>query len=377
MDKKKHWTERPITKWIANLITLVVVGFMAFFVWKRVFAQPRVEQDTIASVTQLPSEVNPTKENVEKVIPETQTNDLTLATINIDSQSDGFDINRIIEFHTSIPSRPRVDVITYTVQKGDTLFGIADGYGIKPETLLWGNFEVLKDNPHLLSPDQVLNVLPVNGVYYQWKDGDTFDSIAVEFKTTTELIEEYPGNRFDAIDINNGTQQVKSGTWVIIPEGKRPIKDWGPPAISRSNPAAARYYGEGSCGSVYEGAIGTGYFIWPTAYHGISGYGYSAIHPAIDIGGSEGNAIVAMDSGVVVFAGWSNFGYGNMIVIDHGNGFQTAYAHLSAVAVTCGQSVFQSSYIGAMGTTGNSTGPHLHLEVSYNGAKPNPLEFLP
>ena len=127
---------------------------------------------------------------------------------------------------------------------------------------------------------------------------------------------------------------------------------------------------------MYEGAIGTGTFVWPTVVRSLSGYGYSGIHQAIDIGGATGNAIFAADSGVVVYSGWSDYGYGYLIVVDHGNGFQTAYAHLSTVAVSCGQSVFQGGYIGAMGSTGNSSGPHLHFELIYNGTKPNPLNYL-
>jgi murein DD-endopeptidase MepM/ murein hydrolase activator NlpD len=99
------------------------------------------------------------------------------------------------------------------------------------------------------------------------------------------------------------------------------------------------------------------------------------VHAAIDIGGSEGNAIYASDHGVVVYAGWSNWGYGYLIVIDHGTGWQTAYAHLSGVGVTCGQSVFQGTVIGALGNTGNSSGAHLHFEMVFNGVKVNPLNF--
>ena len=80
---------------------------------------------------------------------------------------------------------------------------------------------------------------------------------------------------------------------------------------------------------------------------------------------------------VVVYAGWNNWGYGNMVVINHGNGWQTLYAHLSAIYVSCGQSVWQTNIIGAIGTTGNSSGPHLHFEMMYNGAKVNPHNYLP
>jgi murein DD-endopeptidase MepM/ murein hydrolase activator NlpD len=286
-------------------------------------------------------------------------------------------VSRKLQMDTEIPNRPRVDVITYTVESGDNLFSIADQYGLKAETILWGNFETLQDNPNMLSTGQVLNILPTDGTYYEWNSGDNLANVAAFFKVAPEAILNFSGNNIDLTTTDMANPGIEPGTWVIIPGGKRPLKDWGPPAISRSNPASARYYGDGYCGEVYEGAIGTGTFVWPTSSHSISGYGYSGIHPAIDIGGAVGNAVVAADSGVVVFSGWSNYGYGYMVVIDHGTGWQTAYAHLSAVAVGCGQSVFQGGYIGAVGSTGNSSGPHLHFETVYNGAKPNPLDYLP
>jgi murein DD-endopeptidase MepM/ murein hydrolase activator NlpD len=286
-------------------------------------------------------------------------------------------ITRKTELKTIIPSRPRSEVITYTVQTGDTLFSIADNFNLKPETLLWGNFDVLNDNPHFLKPKQVLNVLPVNGTYYQWKEGDTLAGVAGFFAVEPDAIINYPGNLIDLTQIGQNGGVLEPGTWVIVPGGKRAIKDWGPPAITRQNPASARYYGEGACGNIYEGAYGTGTFVWPTTDHGISGYAYDpGVHPAIDIAGQEGNPIYATDSGVVVYAGWSDYGYGYLIVIDHGNGWQSAYAHLSAVAVSCGQSVYQGGYIGALGSTGNSSGPHLHFELVINGVKVNPLDYL-
>jgi murein DD-endopeptidase MepM/ murein hydrolase activator NlpD len=287
-------------------------------------------------------------------------------------------IPRTSELHTTIPARPRVDVITYTVEPGDTLFSIADTFGLKPETLLWGNFDTLEDNPHLLRPEQVLNILPINGTYYQWAEGDSLQKVADFFSADPQAILGYPGNRFDLTEVSVASASIEPGTWIIVPDGKRAIKDWGPPAISRTNPAAARYYGPGYCGTIYEGAIGTSTFVWPAGAHTISGYNYNpGVHPAIDIAGGEGSPAYATDSGVVVYAGWSNYGYGNLIVIDHGNGWQSAYAHLSAYSVTCGQSVFQGGLIGAIGNTGNSYGSHLHFELVYGGAKLNPLDFLP
>jgi murein DD-endopeptidase MepM/ murein hydrolase activator NlpD len=271
-----------------------------------------------------------------------------------------------------------VDVTTYIVQPGDNLFAIADLYNLKPETILWGNYDVLRDNPQFLKPDQELVILPVDGTYYQWVQGDSLEAVAEFFNVDVTAILEYPGNRFDALEGDAGDLGLASGDWVIVPGGTRELKDWGPPPITRDNPASAAYYGSGSCGAIYEGAIGIGTFIWPTVSRTISGYDYNpGIHPAIDIAGPEGNSVYATDSGVVVYAGWSEYGYGNLIVLDHGNGWQSAYAHLSVVGVFCGQSVAQGTTIGAVGNTGNSTGPHLHFELrSEIYGKVNPWDFL-
>jgi murein DD-endopeptidase MepM/ murein hydrolase activator NlpD len=290
-----------------------------------------------------------------------------------------FGIPRYALLHTTIPTRPRVDVITYTVQVGDSVFGIAEKFGLRPETILWGNYDVLQDNPHVLRPDQVLNILPVDGTYHEWRAGENFRKVAEFYGVDPQVIVEWPGNRLDPFEFNIDDPQLEPGTMLIIPGGSRPLRDWGPPPIVRTNPAIASTYGPGFCGAIYEGAVGTGTFVWPTPLHYLSGYDYSpTIHPAIDIAGDYGHAIYATDNGVVVYAGWSNYGYGNLIVIDHGNGWQSLYAHLDSVQVGCGMSVFQGSIIGTMGSTGQSTGPHLHFELRHEQwGKVNPWNFLP
>ena len=287
-------------------------------------------------------------------------------------------IPRLALLDTTIPERPRIDVTAYIVQPGDNLFVIAEKYGLRPETVLWGNYEVLRDNPQFLRPNQELTILPTDGVYYQWTEGDNLQTIAKFFRVEPEVILNYPGNRLTPDLMNPAPTEIAVGTWLIIPGGKRELKDWGPPAITRKNPAAAAYYGAGYCGKVYEGSIGTGAFIWPTVAKYLSGYDYSpSLHPGIDIAGAEGNAVFATDSGVVVYAGWSQYGYGYLIVLDHGNGWQSAYAHLSAVNVGCGESVVQGRVIGAVGNTGNSTGAHLHFELrSEIYGKVNPWDFV-
>jgi murein DD-endopeptidase MepM/ murein hydrolase activator NlpD len=270
-----------------------------------------------------------------------------------------------------------VDVITYTVQAGDTVFGIAETFGLRPETIFWGNQEVLGDDPHRLFPDQVLNILPVDGVYHQWSAGEDLSRVAEFYGVEANDIVEWAGNRLDIADPNLAGTELAAGTWLIIPGGEREFVDFGPPRISRSNPAVARTFGPGHCGEVYDGAVGAGVFIWPTTEHWISGYGFSPAtnHSGIDIAGQLGNPVWAADAGVVVYAGWSYVGYGNLVVIDHGE-WQTVYAHLDSTYVTCGMSVFQGATIGAVGSTGNSSGPHLHFELMYQSAKVNPLDYI-
>ncbi len=286
-------------------------------------------------------------------------------------------IPRLAELHTLIPSRPRVQVITYTVQSGDTVFGIAESYGLRPETIFWGNQETLGDNPHNLRAGQALNILPTDGTYHKWSVGESFVRVADFYGVDPQAIVEWPGNPLDAYTFNAASPEIDPGTWLIVPGGERQFIDWGPPRITRDNPAVASTYGPGHCGTVTAGAVGSGVFVWPTTEKHLSGYDYSPAsnHWGIDIAGSTGNAIYAADSGVVVYSGWSNYGYGYLIVIDHG-AWQSLYAHLSAINVFCGQSVFQGSAIGGLGSTGNSSGPHLHFELMYGTAKVNPWNYL-
>ncbi|MCI0519062.1 MAG: M23 family metallopeptidase [Chloroflexi bacterium] len=289
-------------------------------------------------------------------------------------------VSRDALLHTTLPNRPRMEVSRYTVVKGDTIFGIAEKFGLKPETLLWANQYTLGDNPHNLRPDQELNILPVDGAYYQWQPGDGLNGVAKFFEVKPEDIVAFIGNNLNPETIGDFARpNIEPGTWLVIPGGRREFVSWSAPAISRDNPGVARVLGPGACSAVSDGAVGVGLFIWPANNHFLSGFDYApnANHPGIDIDGNTGDAVYAIDNGVVVYAGWNNWGYGNMVVINHGNGWQSLYAHLSAYNVSCGQSVYQTNVIGAIGSTGNSTGSHLHFEMMYNGAKVNPWDYLP
>jgi murein DD-endopeptidase MepM/ murein hydrolase activator NlpD len=296
------------------------------------------------------------------------------------AKGNGEGIVRTAKLHTDVPSRPRQDVLKYTVEAGDTLFGIAEKFGLKPETILWANQPVLGDNPHSLRPGQELNILPVDGAYHRWSAGDGLNGVSKFFGVKPEDIINYPGNHLDKDNIGDYARpNIEAGTWLVIPGGRREFVNWSAPEIPRDNPGVAKVLGPGACGSVANGAIGAGVFIWPANNHFLSGFDYNpnTNHAGIDVDGETGDPVYAVDNGVVVYAGWNNWGYGNVVVVNHGNGWQTLYAHLNALYVDCGQSVYQTNIIGAIGNTGNSAGSHLHFEMMYNGTKVNPHNYLP
>lgn len=292
-----------------------------------------------------------------------------------------YGITRLALLHTDLPAKPRTEVMTYTVETGDTIFGIAEKFNLNPETILWGNYYILVDDPHNLQPGQELNILPLNGTYHKWSAGEGLNGVAKGYNVTADVIVNYEGNHLDPAVIGDYAKpNIEPGTMLIVPGGTRAFVTWSAPRISRDNPGVAKVLGPGSCGTVMDGAVGTGAFIWPADSHYLSGFDYSPStnHSGIDIAGRTGNPIYASDSGVIVYAGWNNWGYGYVVVIDHGYGWQTLYAHMSSIGVGCGQSVYQGGVIGAIGSTGNSTGAHLHFELLHESyGKVNPWDFLP
>lgn len=249
---------------------------------------------------------------------------------------------------------PRREITTYTVQTGDTLYGIAEKFGISADTIMWASGR-LEDHPDLLKIGQVLTILPVDGIYHTVVAGDTLESIAQQYKAEVSAIIECEYNNLES------PYNLSLGQKLIVPGGKKPY-----------NPRVVHVYS----GPVPQGASkGTGSLAWPTS--GTVTQGFKPMHMAIDIGAPTGTPVVAADSGYVVTAGWSEYGYGRYVVIDHGNGLQTLYAHLHTILVQLGQSVAKGERIGSVGSTGRATGPHLHFEVRYNGVQRNPYGYLP
>src|SRR5215211_1256729 len=279
-------------------------------------------------------------------------------------------IDREIKIKTNVPAdKPRYKVTEYRVVRGDSIFAIAESYKLKPETVLWANYDVLQDDPHSLAPGMVLKIPPADGIYYQWKGNDTLESVAIEFKASVDDILNFPGN-----DIDLAQPEIESGSWVMVPGGKREFVQWLVPTVAKGASGTSST-NQSVCSG---GAVGGGGFVWPADAHTLSGNDYWPGHLGIDIAAGQGAPVYAADSGVVTMAtGGYNYGYGNVIQIDHGNGYSTVYAHLSSIGVGVCESVGAGQWIGASGNTGNSQGAHLHFEVRQGGGFINPWFVLP
>ena len=279
-------------------------------------------------------------------------------------------IERDIQLKTNSPAdKPRYDIQEYRVVRGDSIFRIAESYKLKPETVLWANYDILQDDPHSLKPGQTLKIPPTDGIFYQWKESDSLDLVANEFKADVDEILNYPGN---SIDLSN--PKIDSGSWVMIPGGQREFVQWLVPTVARGASGTSQT-NQSACPG---GAVGGGGFAWPADNRFLSGNDYWSGHLGIDIAAGEGAPVYAADGGVVTMAqGGYNYGYGNVIQIDHGNGYSTLYAHLSSIGVGLCSSVGRGQWIGAAGNTGNSQGAHLHFEVRQYGGFINPWFVLP
>jgi murein DD-endopeptidase MepM/ murein hydrolase activator NlpD len=278
-------------------------------------------------------------------------------------------IPRALQLKTNIPERPRYQPTTYRVSRGDAMLAIADKFKIKSETILYVNTQ-LEDNPHNLRPGMELTIPPVDGIYYEWKDGDTFEAVAEKFDAKPEDIINFPGND---VDLTNPT--IKPGTLVMIPGGSRELRNWEAdlPTGTRGENTGTGEISGNACGG---GPVASG-FGWPADDHSLSGNPYGPGHLGIDITAPEGSNVYAAGSGVVTMAqgGW-NYGYGNVVQIDHGNGYVSVYAHLSAIYVSACQSVGQGTLVGLSGNTGNSFGAHLHFEIRIGGKNVNPYDIV-
>ena len=271
----------------------------------------------------------------------------------------------------------RNEVITYDVQQGDSIFGIADKFGLKPETVLWANRYILGDTPDGLGIGVTLYILPEDGVYHRWEEGEGLNGVASFYGVDPDVIVNYPLNNLTPEEVGDyANPNIEPGTMLVVPGGTRPTVSW---IIARDNPASgSSYLGPGACSGIIYGDVGTGSFTFPTTATWLSGYDWNPpVHNGLDFDGDFGSPIYAADSGVIVYSGWSDRGYGYLIVVDHDGGWQTFYAHLmEGTLLPCGVSVQKGQLIASMASTGNSTGPHLHFEMRLNGSAVNPWVYL-
>jgi murein DD-endopeptidase MepM/ murein hydrolase activator NlpD len=276
---------------------------------------------------------------------------------------------------TEIPDRIRLEVITYTVQTGDNIFLIAERFKLSAYTIAWSNMEILQGAPWMIQPGLTLYIPPVEGAYHTVMEGETVQSIAEDYDVAAASI-------FNIWNSIVEGESLKEGTLLVIPGGIGADIEWEPPPPPPSQPAIGVASGSwGYCGDQAVSGYGAnGYFILPTGSYSVSGWTFrdprNPMHGGLDYRCKLGDPIYASDAGVVIFAGWSG-GYGNLVRVSHGNGYQTYYAHFNSFAVGCGTPVAQGQIIGYCGTTGWSSGPHLHYEIRLNGVPQNPALFEP
>lgn len=263
----------------------------------------------------------------------------------------------------TIPTR--TETISYEVAVGDTLSSIANKFGISISTILWENSLTAKS---YIRPGDKLAILPVSGVSHKIVRGESLKSIAKKYGVDEE----------DLLAINKVGANIKIGKTLIIPGG-RPLSE-GVSIARTTTPTRRTDTGRVSTANLSEpkesaGRVSGAKMNWPTTGYRITQY-YSWRHNGLDIANKIGTPIYAADDGVVETAGWNSGGYGNQIVINHGGGKKTRYGHLSAFSVRVGQEVEKGQYIAAMGSTGHSTGPHIHFEVMFSGRRYNPLNYV-
>ncbi len=238
----------------------------------------------------------------------------------------------------------RTQLETYMVQDGDTLWSIATQFELDIDTLRWSNPE-LERNPDVLSVGADLRIMPVPGVYHAVESGDTVEIIAAEYGVTVADITDYPPNGLFA------PYRLKPGQGVIVPYGSKNALLTAP-ALAADFPLA-----------------------WPVA--GVITQQFHPGHLALDIGAPYGSTIFAAEAGTVKYAGWLETGYGYSVIIDHGDGRETWYNHLKGTLLQAGGFVERGTPIAEVGSTGHSTGPHVHFELRINGEQVNPADYLP
>ncbi|HVW71950.1 MAG TPA: M23 family metallopeptidase, partial [Candidatus Paceibacterota bacterium] len=248
-------------------------------------------------------------------------------------------------------------ISSYTVQEGDTLSQIAEKFGVSTNTILWANNLTLKST---IKPGMTLIVLPVSGVEHTVASGETLASLATKYHADADEIATFNG-------LESGAS-LTAGSKIIIPGGEASSDMVATTKSTTTKKAVSPAAPKLSAGG---GPNMSSLWTHNPLDHAILTQG---IHDAnaVDLASPKGSTIYAVGAGKVIFVstnGSYNHGWGNDVIIDHGNGVQTLYAHMSTVSATVGETVTGGTVIGAVGMTGNTTGAHLHIEF-HNAANP-------
>ncbi len=382
-----HIFATPGAESISRAILILFLGFIA--IAASVFSSSEYEEDELKPSTILARFVAPTEE-VATLLPEdlTQTtqeiqdyteNDAVRPSKSLEEKSKektpeffpgGIALNPDALIKPIIPTgeslgSPRSSnaIQSYIVKTGDTISGIASRFGLKSSTLLWANS---LHEYSLIREGQQLTIPPVDGLVYTVRKGDTIARIAKLFETDAEKILQI--NRLVSAD------KISIGQTLILPDAVQPAPVYTPRTQgtllsrlrdliipSKKQPPAKA------------GGTATR-FLWPTSARRITQY-FGWRHSGVDIAGPTSNSIYAAASGRVVLAGWQR-GYGLTLLVDHGNGFTTRYGHSRKLFVSSGEYVEKGQTIAMVGSTGRSTGPHVHFEILKNGRRVNPLSYI-
>lgn len=376
-DDEKDITEKPvkgsmIKQFFTQKPTLIRIGIYLIVFCMVVLAVWGIGSLIVSGTSASPEEsVTPTAE------VQSPPENMSPPSFSVEDQDGGETRKPDPQFEEINPVEARNEVTTYTIESGDTIFGIAEKFGLTPETVLWSNRYIIGDTPDGLVIGLDLYILPVDGLYHRWSEGEGLNGVSSFYNVDPDVIVNYPGNGLDPETIGDySLPNIEPGTMLVVPGGVRPTVSW---IVARDEAASgSTYLGPGSCGGIIYGNVGTGTFTWPTSATWLSGYDFTPpVHNGLDFDGDFGSPIFASDTGVIVYSGWSDRGYGNLIVIDHDDGWQTFYAHLlDGSMLPCGTNVQKGQLVASMGSTGNSSGPHLHFELRLNGGAMNPWQFL-
>ncbi|MFH1899121.1 MAG: M23 family metallopeptidase [Patescibacteria group bacterium] len=322
LTKKLIWSRgklgRPIAVWIVMGFSFFVFMFGEFFSSSTLVVNQSVSADYLKNT----ADIIPKKELALTTIPEERKRDK--------------------------PSK-------YIIEPGDSLYTIGNKFKVSIDAIKYMNG--LTDNS-VLSIGQEITIPPIAGLVHKVESGDTLGSIALKYDVAPQAIADF--------NYILDTSRLAVGTELVIPGGK--IPEAPPPFV---------YIPPSSFGASGQATPNKNFCVWPTTVRLISQY-YTWYHNGVDIATPTRTTmppLLACSNGKVVRAGWDPFGLGLNVRIDHGNGYETIYGHMSRIDVSYGEKVGRGDQIGLMGSTGRSSGPHVHFMVRYNGVPQNPLNF--